>query len=283
MLLVLVFVLGVSFRSNAYTPAETNKVAMTLLRMMCSCEFCDTPNPDKAVIVPDLGNPQVFFGMRTKGEWTLAEKQAAFDSFLVNLGNADFSNSDGISSEYAALAAYQCVNMNYTNALPAIRRIALNPTLDDRKRRSVLRHCIRLGQVDDDMTMFIESFLTNRVDYTWKDRRLIFDYADKVVANVSSNLVPRAVGNRAAMMFYHSYTNADWRLASHFDWFMSTYFSDYATSSNRLVFLDDALANTNISMNVNEQSVRLRFIAITNRLHSIEQPLREWHCGEDGE
>lgn len=263
----------------AYTNAETNHLVWALLKR-ARVHLDNVANPDEVRIVPDFSNPDVFFAMQTDVPWTRVEKETAFNAFVESMWTMDFGPNSQIGDvdvPNPISAVYQCGEMNYTNAVPAIRRLALNPTLEDVHRRKVVDTCIALGPVDDEMTRFVEVFMTNRTDYTWRDRRVAFSYARKVIVAGVSNLVPRAVSNRAAMMFYNARVIDDWEYATSLDTFLAAYDSIYAVSSNRLDFITTALANTNMPGHVDLPTVRTRFIAITNELHSLEQPLSEWN------
>ena len=161
--------------------------------------------------------------------------------------------------------------MNYTNALPYMRRLVLNRTLSEWRRRDELGKLIRFSPVNDETTATIETIFTNRVDFTWEDREKCFDYASKVVAASQSNLVSQSVCDRAASVFTNNAT--EWQLYGEYDLFWRKYYSGYAMSSNRLVFVNMALANTNITQNSNWAFLNRRFTFVTNRLHSAEQPL----------
>jgi len=216
----------------SHTSAETNHLVWALLAR-ARPHFDNVADPENVYITPDFGNPDVFFSMRTDASWTRAEKEFAFNAFLESMYQIDFGSDCqigkvGVPNPFAAVS--QCLEMKYTNAVPAIRRLALNPTLQGPYRRKVLNQCIALAPVNDDMTRFIEVFLTNRTTYTWRDRRVAFDYVDKVMSSSASNLVPRVVINRAVLMFYNARIDDDWEYVATLDSFLSAYDSDYAVS-----------------------------------------------------
>ena len=161
--------------------------------------------------------------------------------------------------------------MNYTNALPYMRRLVLNRTLSEWRRRDELGKLIRFSPVNDETTATIETIFTNRVDFTWEDREKCFEYASKVVAASQSNLVSQSVCDRAARVFTDNAT--EWQLYRAYDIFWKKYYTGYAMSSNRLEFAQMALANTNITQNSDWAVFKRRFTFVTNQLHSAEQPL----------
>ncbi len=283
--LVLLVVLAGFQAVLAYTSAETNHLVWALLKR-ARMQDDNIVDMGKANIIPDFSNPDVFFAMESDVPWTRVEKEAAFNSFLESMWSVDLGSNSRVGSygvPNPVSAVHQCVMMNYTNAVPAIRRFAMNPTLEAAYRRIVVRQCIRLGMVDDAMTGFIETFLTNRTDFVWRDRRIAFCYADKIAAMAASNLVQRSVCDRAAKMFYDARIDDDWEYAVALDDFLSKYDLSYAGSSNRLDLLEKALSSTNLPGHVDVPFVRARFVSLTNTLHGLEQPLPQWRLIEVGE
>lgn len=259
---------------SAYTSAQTNDVVRSLLLGPESCKT-DTPEFGVVYIVPDYSNPDVFFGRSTPGDWTRVEKEAAFNEFLENMWRIDFSAQEAGRPNVMS-AVYQCVEMHYTNAVPAIRRLILNRTFPDWARRTALQYCMEICPVDDEMTSFIEIFFTNRVDYALKDREVAWEYIDKVTALRASNAVSRAVSDRALRMVYERHDPLEWELSPEYDRFMTRNFEDYVLSSNRLAFLSTMLVNTNLTQDSFWDIIKNRYISATNQILSSGQPLRQW-------
>lgn len=262
------------FSGSAYTSAETNDVVRSLLLGPESCKT-DTPEFGVVYIVPDYSNPDVFFGRRTPGNWTRAEKEAAFNEFLENMWRIDFRVQE-YDRPNVMSAVYQCVEMHYTNAVPAIRRLILNRTFPDWARRTALQYCMEICPVNDEMTSFIEIFFTNRVDYSYKDRWAAWDYLDKVEDLYASNAIPCAVRDRALRMVYERYNPLDWEISPAYDRLMCRNFEGYAMSSNRLAFISSMLTNTNLTEDSLWKFTTARYISATNQILSTGQPLREW-------
>ena len=177
-------------------------------------------------------------------------------------------------------ATAQCVSMNYTNALPYMRRLVLNRTLPEWRRRDEIGRLIRFSPINDETTATIETIFTNRVDFTWKDREKCFDYAAKVVAASHSNLVSQSVCDRAASVLARDPT--EWQLSADYDYFWRRYYPGYATSSNRLEFLSATLSNTNIPSCSKWTRFQNHFISVTNQLLSSGQPLPWINVGGGG-
>ena len=228
---------------------------------------------DYEAIEPEYNLLEVFFGIRLKGDWPVERRKAALDAYLAVMADTDFTDYTNNDRDLPFKATAQCVSMNYTNALPYMRRLVLNPTLPGWKRRDEIGRLIRFSPVSDETTATMEAIFTNRVDFTWKDRAKCFEYAAKVVAASQSNLVSQSVCDRAASVFTRDPT--EWQLAGEYDYFWENYYSGYAMSSNRLQFVNNALTNTNLTQDSDWRYLKDGLIAVTNELHSSGQPLTQ--------
>ena len=224
-------------------------------------------------IEPEYNLLEVFFGIRLKGDWPVERRKAALDAYLAVMADTDFTDYTNNDRDLPFKATAQCVSMNYTNALPYMRRLVLNPTLPEWKRRDEIGRLIRFSPVSDETTATMEAIFTNRVDFTWKDRAKCFEYAAKVVAASQSNLVSQSICDRAARIFTRDPT--EWQLAGEYDYFWENYYSGYAMSSNRLQFVNNALTNTNLTQDSDWRCLKDGLIAVTNELHSSGQPLTQ--------
>ena len=260
-----------AFCSNPL-PEDTMYAVRTMLRV-AQKPFQDNLTWDYEVIEPEFYRPEVFFGIRLKGDWPVERRKAALDAYLAVMADTDFTDTTNRDRDLPFKATAQCVSMNYTNALPHMRRLVLNPTLPGWKRRDEIGRLIRFSPVSEETTATMESIFTNRVDFTWKDRAKCFEYAAKVVAASQSNLVSQSVCDRAASVFTNDAT--EWQLYGEYDMFWRKYYPGYAMSSNRLVFVNMVLANTNIAQNSGWAFLNRRFTFVTNKLHSAEQPLTQ--------
>ena len=259
-----------AFSSNPL-PEDTMYAVRRMLRV-AQKPFQDNLTLDYEVTELDYSLPDVFFGMiRLKGDWPVERRKAALDAYLAVMADTDFTDQTDDDRDLPFKATAQCVSMNYTNALPYMRRLVLNRTLSEWRRRDEIGRLIRFSPVNDETTATIETIFTNRVDFTWEDREKCFDYASKVIAASQSNLVSQSVCDRAARVFTDDAT--EWQLYREYDIFWKKYYTGYAMSSNRLEFAQMALANTNITQNSDWAVFKRRFTFVTNQLHSAEQPL----------
>ena len=254
-------------------PEDTMYAVRTMLRV-AQKPFQDNLRWDDAEIELNYSLPEVFFGLiQLEGDWPVERRKAALDAYLAVMAETDFTDQNNYDRDLPFKATTQCANMNYTNALPYMRRLVLNRTLSEWRRGDELGKLIEFSPVNDETTATIETIFTNRVDFTWKDREKCFEYASKLVAASHSNLVSQSVCDRAASIFTNDAT--EWQLYGEYDLFWRKYYPGYAMSSNRLVFVNMALANTNITQNSNWAFLNRRFTFVTNRLHSAEQPLTQ--------
>ena len=260
-----------AFSSNPLS--DDTMYAVRTMLWVAQKPFQDNLTWDYEVIEPEFYRPEVFFGIRLKGDWPVERRKAALDAYLAVMADTDFTDYTNNDRDLPFKATAQCVSMNYTNALPYMRRLVLNPTLPGWKRRDEIGRLIRFSPVSDETTATMEAIFTNRVDFTWKDRAKCFEYAAKVVTASQSNLVSQSVCDRAASVFTNDAT--EWQLYGEYDMFWRKYYPGYAMSSNRLVFVNMVLANTNIAQNSGWAFLNRRFTFVTNKLHSAEQPLTQ--------
>ena len=259
-----------TFGSNPL-PEDTMYAVRRMLRV-AQPPFQDNLTWDYEVIELNYSLPEVFFGMiQLEGDWPVERRKAALDAYLAVMADTDFTDQNNYDRDLPFKATAQCANMNYTNALPYMRRLVLNRTLSEWRRRDELSKLIEFSPVNDETTATIETIFTNRVDFTWEDREKCFDYALKVVAASHSNLVSQSVCDRAASVFTREPT--EWQLSAEYDYFWENYYSGYAMSSNRLQFVNNALLNTNITQNSNWRFLKEGLVAVTNDLISSGQPL----------
>ena len=268
-----------AFCSNPL-PEDTMYAVRTMLRV-AQKPFQDNLTWDYEVIEPEYNLPEVFFGIRLKGDWPVERRKAALDAYLAVMADTDFTDYTNNDRDLPFKATAQCVSMNYTNALPYIRRLVLNTTLTGWRRRREIGKFIAFAPVADETTATIEAIFTNRVDFTWEDRKECFDYASKVVAASHSNLVAQSVCDRAAHVFTQQAT--EWQLYGLYDSFWVRYYSGYAMSSNRLEFLTSALSVTNMPSHSRWQRISSHFTSVTNQLLSSGQPLPWIEVGNSGD
>ena len=272
--------LAVAALSSNPLPEDTMYAVRRMLRV-AQKPFQDNLTLDYEVIELDYSLPEVFFGMiRLKVDWPVARRKAALVGDLAIMADTDFTDQTDDDRDLPFKATAQCVSMNYTNALPYMRRLVLNRTLSEWRRRDEIGRLIRFSPINDETTATIETIFTNRVAFTWEDREKCYEYALKVVDASQSNLVTQSVSDRAAMVFVRD--PVEWQLSADYDYFWRRYYPGYATSSNRLEFLSATLSNTNIPSCSKWTRFQNHFISVTNQLLSSGQPLPWINMGGGG-
>ena len=283
-MIILIAGAALLFAATAFSSNPLPEDTMYAVRRMLRVAQKPLPHVltlDYEVIELDYSLPEVFFGMiRLNGDWPVERRKAALDAYLAVMADTDFTDQTNDDRDLPFKATAQCVSMNYTNALPYMRRLVLNRTLTKWRRLDEIGRLIRFSPVNDETTATIETIFTNRVDFTWKDREKCFDYASKVVAASQSNFVSQSVCNRAAGVFTNDAT--EWQLFGEYDYFWERYYPGYAMSSNRLEFVKSALLNTNITQNTDWRLLKEGLIAVTNELLSSGRPLIQLDIGVGG-
>ena len=275
-----VLLFAVATFSSDPLPPDTMYAVRRMLRV-AQKPFQDNLRWDDVEIELNYSLPEVFFGMiRLKGDWPIERRKAALDAYLAVMADTDFTDTTNDDRDLPYKATAQCAEMNYTNALPYMRRLVLNPTMSKWRRITEIGKLIEFSSVNDETTATIETIFTNRVGFTWEDREKCFEYALKVVDASQSNLVTQSVCDRAAMVFVRD--PVEWQLSADYDYFWRRYYPGYATSSNRLEFLSATLSNTNIPSCSKWTRFQNHFISVTNQLLSSGQPLPWINMGGGG-
>ena len=213
---------------------------------------------------PEVKTEQSVFFAPSQG-WSAAEKRGAFVWYLGHLSAAGTNGMTRFDESVACAAITQCKDMDYTNSVPMIEEISRMSV--GRPRNVAVRTLVAWRGVDDGMTTFVCSVLTNRDFYgVGLVRDVSNAYVDKVIAADTSTPEALAARDRAVEMFYR--TRGDIDRAWGVDEVLAACLPLYAVSSNRLAFLESAIDSTNCYPRARE-----RFIGITNELHQTGGPL----------
>ena len=215
-----------------------------------------------------------FLGADTNG-WTLAGKMAAFDWYLSTLATNDCKAMDYFDKLYMRVAVGKCEWFNYTNSASAMKALAMNPKGVFRDKAIDL--AVRFGGVNGATTAFVETILTNVVEYSVVERgSATCQYANSLLSHNATNDVQRAFCENAMSMFYRLRLSepSGTEIVDHL---FLKYIEGYAMSSNRVEFANHALANSNCA----PSDIRY-FTSVTNQLLSSGQPLPWIEVGGDG-
>lgn len=267
--------MAMAFSASAHTIAESNIVVRAaLFRALTFCPhvlYDGLELPD-GVEVPDTWHG--FLGGDTNG-WTFAEKKAAFDWFLTTLGTNDCMSMDAELREEVRAAIAKCDEFNHTNAVPAMKALALNPR--GVYRQDAMQFVFKFSAVSDATMVFAETIMTNSTDYSLIERGTAScQYADKLLSFNATNESQRTVVTNAVAMFYRNRMLAP-NAFSIIDRLFVRYIDDYAMSSNRLEHALNALSFPDCG-----PVSKRRFTSVTNELLSSGQPLPWINVGVGG-
>ena len=257
----------------AHSPAETNELVRGMLG---SIVFAANDNLLDGR--PWIGNREApvtwpgFLGRDESHGWTLPEKKAAFAWYLSTLGTNDCRSLSALDSQCVRVALSQCRTLNYTEAAPSLKALALNP--NGIYRDDAIELAIRYGPIDDSMTVFTETIITNAVDYTPIESGMAScQYANRLLLFNATNAVQITCRDNAVMMFYR-HRMTDPAATEIVDSLFGRYIAGYNTSSNRLAFAIFAIDNPGCV-----RSDKQYFTSVTNQLLSSGQPLVQLNIG----
>ena len=218
-----------------------------------------------------LGRPG---GDTWAGGWSIAERRAAFDWYLeiLTITNSLAFSSNDKGNVLSAFA--RCKRLAYTNAVPLLRRAALNPNCAHRDL--AIEVGVDLGDVGPSSTEFVETIITNVVGYT-RDERVMACccYVDKVLSMVPSDNHEVAARNTAVRNLYKNRFVGGVIGANALDALFVSQIGGYEYSSNRLENAKFVLA----SSECRSRTVK-KYTAITNQLLTSGRPLVLLTIGE---
>ncbi len=259
----------------AHTSYESNMVVRAALS--AAATFYPHVIHDGLELPAGAEEPNTWHGLLggDGGGWTLAEKKAAFDWYLTTLGTNDCRSLDGERQEEIRIAVETCEAFSHTNSAPALKALALNPR--GVCREDAIALTIRFMPVDDAMTEFVETIMTNSTGYSLQERGTAScRYADRLLSFNATNEAQSNIVQRAVLMFYRnrlaasaSYSIVDRLFVRNID--------SYEMSSNRLEHALNALSLPNCV-----SPARRTFTSVTNQLLSSGQPLPWIEVGTGG-
>ncbi len=218
-----------------------------------------------------LGRPG---GNTWAGGWSIAERRAAFDWYLETLAMTNsiaFPDDDKVK---VFMAFGTCKRLAYTNAVPLIRRAALNPNCVHRDL--AIEAGVDLGDVGPSSTEFVETIVTNTVVFSRSERGYAAGvYACKVRNMNHAGGMASSNVSAAVEMFYRN-RMVDRAACLPIDDLLCAKLIGYASSSNRLETLKYILSLQGL-----DNEIKAEFTATTNKLLSSDQPLRQINVGGD--
>ena len=258
----------------AFTPTETNQVVRSLLNRIMADAYDDNLTLEGRVLLPEecIDTWETFIGGTHAPGWSFEDKKGAFDWYLSTLGTKDCRALPQGQKDYVLGAISQCHELHYTNAVPYLQALAFNT--NGVHRDSAFRNAIQLGQVDEEMTSFVQSIVTNSAIFSEVEREAVFaEYSDKLVA--MSNDCSLARLNAGRMFYRNRFIGPVGEISV--DDAVKACFPLYESSSNRLQTAIATLARSDC-----EPHVRRYFTTVTNQLLSSGRPLVQLTIDEGG-
>lgn len=112
-------------------------------------------------------------------EWTLAEKQAAFDLYLTTMSTNNCIAMTSMEQNILRTAVVQCELLHHTNAIPSLMALVLNT--NGIHKTMAISYILETSPVSAHMTDFVESIITNSNVHTYREKvYAIGIYAGKV-------------------------------------------------------------------------------------------------------
>ena len=157
-----------------FSQAETNRVARRLLYRAMRLSNCHTIPDEGELYNPDedLGTWHGFLGSDETNGWTVVAKKAAFDWYLSTLGSCDCRLLSRRDKLLVLNAVEMCEALAYTNSVPSLKALALNPR--GIHRDVALATALKFSPIDDSTTQFVETILTNTMRYTSGERAVCY-------------------------------------------------------------------------------------------------------------
>ena len=257
----------------AHTVEETNAVARAMLER--ALDFSNDNISDGGPWVGEGEPPFTWNGFLGRGEvdgWSQQARKDAFAWYLSTLGTNNCTSFTAMDTELVRIALSKCRTLNFIEAGPSMKALALNP--DGIYRSNAIRLAIQFCPVDDLATVFTETIMTNTTGYTHRESGMAScQYANRLLSFNATNAVQIACRDNAVMMFYR-HRMTDPAATEIVDNLFGRYIAGYNTSSNRLAFAIFAIDNPSCV-----RPDKLYFTSVTNQLLSSGQPLVQLSIG----
>ena len=259
--------------ARGHTHDETNAVIDAALSR-ASSYYDDLPEGSPPDDDPPPDTWRGFLGADTNG-WTLARKMAAFDWYLSKLATNDCESLDYFEKLYAAVAVGKCEQFNYTNAVNAMKALALNPK--GICRDDAIGLVVKFSNVDDSTTAFVETIMTNSMIYNFYEHGTAgAHYASRLLSFNATNDTQIALRDAGVRMLYRNRLLESGTDAI-IDKVFLKYIDGYGSSSNRLEYAINSFSYPKCA-----EIFGNYFTSVTNQLLSSGQPLPWINFGAGG-
>ena len=200
---------------------------------------------------------------------------AAFDWYLSNLATNDCESLDYFEKLYAAVAVGKCEEFNYTNAVNAMKALALNPK--GICRDDAIGLVVKFSNVDDSTTAFVETIMTNSMVYNFYEQGTAgAHYASRLLSFDATNDTQIALRDAGVRMLYRNRLLESGTDAI-IDKVFLKYIDGYGSSSNRLEYAINSFSYPKCA-----EIFGNYFTSVTNQLLSSGQPLPWINFGGGG-
>jgi len=250
----------------SHTVEEQHAFVRDALRAVMSAVNDNIAEPEMVGNFEDYSTWEGFLGAEGHG-WTMEEKKSAFLWFLNTMGTNDFTSVSDMDKELTRIAIVQCRDLAFTNAVPALMSMGANPNGICRKDAIAL--AIQLGDLNEAMTTFVDSIITNVVSYSFRERGVVCGKFARKVYDLSkgNNYTNAVLCGLATTMLYRN-RKVDVTGAKMLDTLFCEHYYGYVNSSNRLDYSCFVLDHVNCT-----PYDKRDFTSITNQLLSSGQPL----------
>ena len=199
-------------------------------------------------------------------EWSLAEKQAAFDLYLRAMSTNNCTTMTPMDQNLARTAVVQCELLDYTNAIPNLMALVLNSK--GIHKTMAINYILKASPVSEHVTDFVETIMTNSNVFTKREQVYAIGlYAEKVCNAATTGGSNIFLVQNTARMFYRNRMYGTISPAA-VDSVLTSGIPGFAMSSNRLDMAMSILSDTNtLPVFIGY------FSSVTNQLLSSGQPL----------
>ena len=264
-----------AFAGYAYTEAETNAVARSMLEFVLLSVDDSFDDNDNGVEKEAIVTWPSFLALGESEGWTPPEKKAAFAWYLSMLGTNDCTSLSATDHELVRIALSKCEVLDYAEGVQSYKALALNPKGIYRNRAIEL--AIKYSPVNDSTTEFVETIMTNLTSYSiGESGAASCQYANKILSFNATNECQQMIVGNAVEMFYRNRMLAP-NAFSIVDQLFVRCIDNYSISSNRLEHALNALSLPDCG-----PVAKRRFVAVTNELLSSGQPLPWINVGNGG-
>lgn len=243
-------------RGQSSSESETNAVVQAMLDWVneSAVDYLDGSTQAPCCVTWTWDG---FLGADETNGWTRAAKKSAFCDYLNFMSTNDNGRLTAVESNRLSTAIRQCRVLSYTNAVPALQRLVLNPTAGY-WCGTAIPLAFTMGGIDPDTTALFEFVVTNELRYSIRDRAMAYgSYAKRIRTSGSLFNNGDSSFDGAVLALYKRRSDAVGAMAV--DRAISSSLPGYAASTNRFSVAAAILQEADVW-----PAVRTYFEAVTN-------------------